>query len=53
MRNRQRYNAAPLRDDHGRPVGLDRRVEAVTQQSLDEMVCTLARRANERFLQHV
>lgn len=52
MRNRQRHNAAPIRDGYGQRGDLDRRVEEVTQQSLDAMVCTLARRANERFLQH-
>lgn len=52
MRKKHRFNATPAKDAYGRRFDLDRRVEIVTQRSLDEMVCILARQANEDLLQH-
>ncbi|WP_293967749.1 hypothetical protein [Sphingomonas sp.] len=52
MRKRSAQDSAPSRDRIGGRQDLDRRVEDVTRRSIDEMVCTLTRQANERFLQH-
>lgn len=51
MRTHNRQNAASNDRARGRH-DLDWRVEDVTRRSLDEMVCTLARQANERFVHH-